>query len=645
MNYNVVIFKLYFMKKIIVVIALFVFIFSACSKDSNDDLDQLKKENQELREALAANARIESVEFTDTEMILTYSNGLKVTTSIPDVLKGEDGATPYIGENGHWWIGEKDSGISAQGANGEKGATPKIGDNGHWWIGDEDTGVVAKGADGVDGVGIKSMSYDPETGMLVIVLTNGNESKFKISNQEGDLSAVLMDDINGAYLVTKISMGDIPYAQIEYNAENQVTKITTSTANGYTILKNMEIEKEYANGKPSKIITRRYATEKTVKYSDEYLEQYIDHGYVVLEEYKGDGFVESNTDGSYDYYSYQGGNDGLFFYDKFWANVGSRLDNEMIANGDGTRKIYKYYSSITIEGEEYYYYKVYDRCIISPENRTTSLKIGDDVFEIFDGIEDAYNLKMEGHFIHYTFSPLRYIRTIEGSYEVGDVMYETFSSLTYSNDGKIEKIYASTEEGVDATEYYQNNYNAEGLLETSERFVKENDSWIKDPVYNQYQYNTDNLVANIVEIDGDGSEKVISKVDYDEQGNPTEIFRYQGEFIDRRFVVDPATGLGRYIDDVVAEAGLYSVAKLEYDYTMKNFMGHSLEALFPELYGFTFNNAIKGAAVSNTGNYGVASYKCFNDGGYPEVIDFLGGGTDEGSYQGELTIEYMKIAD
>ena len=29
--------------------------------------------------------------------------------------KGEDGLTPYIGENGNWWIGNADTGVSASG--------------------------------------------------------------------------------------------------------------------------------------------------------------------------------------------------------------------------------------------------------------------------------------------------------------------------------------------------------------------------------------------------------------------------------------------------------------------------------------------------------------------------------------------------
>ena len=100
-------------------------------------------------------------------------------------------STPYIGENGNWWLDESDLGIPSrgepgepgakgeqgepgargeqgepgakgepgekgdqgepgaegergeQGAPGQNGETPYIGANGNWWIGDRDTGVLA----------------------------------------------------------------------------------------------------------------------------------------------------------------------------------------------------------------------------------------------------------------------------------------------------------------------------------------------------------------------------------------------------------------------------------------------------------------------------------------------------------------------
>ena len=61
---------------------------------------------------------------------------------------GTNGSTPKVGENGNWWIDNVDTGIPATGAAGENGVdgeTPFIGQNGNWWIGDVDTGILAEG--------------------------------------------------------------------------------------------------------------------------------------------------------------------------------------------------------------------------------------------------------------------------------------------------------------------------------------------------------------------------------------------------------------------------------------------------------------------------------------------------------------------
>lgn len=43
---------------------------------------------------------------------------------------GEDGTTPHIGENGNWWFGDTDSGVSATGPAGEDGSAGKDGASG-----------------------------------------------------------------------------------------------------------------------------------------------------------------------------------------------------------------------------------------------------------------------------------------------------------------------------------------------------------------------------------------------------------------------------------------------------------------------------------------------------------------------------------
>ena len=47
-----------------------------------------------------------------------------------DGLDGKNGDTPFIGENGNWWLGVTDIGVKAAGVDGEKGDKGDKGDAG-----------------------------------------------------------------------------------------------------------------------------------------------------------------------------------------------------------------------------------------------------------------------------------------------------------------------------------------------------------------------------------------------------------------------------------------------------------------------------------------------------------------------------------
>ena len=49
----------------------------------------------------------------DGELVLSYTDGTTVNLGKVVGADGKDGLTPFIGENGHWWIGEADTGVSA----------------------------------------------------------------------------------------------------------------------------------------------------------------------------------------------------------------------------------------------------------------------------------------------------------------------------------------------------------------------------------------------------------------------------------------------------------------------------------------------------------------------------------------------------
>lgn len=91
---------------------------------------------------------------------------------------GDDGTTPQlkIGEDNLWQVSYDNGatwvslGVKATGEAGEDGAdglTPHIGENGNWWIGDTDTGVSAKGDKG--DTGPQGQQGDPGPDNLVII--------------------------------------------------------------------------------------------------------------------------------------------------------------------------------------------------------------------------------------------------------------------------------------------------------------------------------------------------------------------------------------------------------------------------------------------------------------------------------------------
>jgi hypothetical protein len=113
--------------------------------EKGDDGVGIKSVTQTTTSTADSGENVVTVKLTDgSSSQFKFRNGSKGSS-------GKDGDTPYIGSNGNWWIGTKDTGVKAQGNAGTDGQTPHIGDNGNWWIGSVDTGVKAQGRPGKDG--------------------------------------------------------------------------------------------------------------------------------------------------------------------------------------------------------------------------------------------------------------------------------------------------------------------------------------------------------------------------------------------------------------------------------------------------------------------------------------------------------------
>lgn len=92
--------------------------------------------------------------------------------------------TPYIGENGNWWVGDEDLGVSAQGPQGEKGSTGLRGPKGEAGKNGKDG---KDGEDGKDGtsVTVTSVKKTKSEGAIdtyTIYFSDGKTTTFTVQN-------------------------------------------------------------------------------------------------------------------------------------------------------------------------------------------------------------------------------------------------------------------------------------------------------------------------------------------------------------------------------------------------------------------------------------------------------------------------------
>ena len=117
--------------------------------------------------------------------------------------KGETGTTPQlkIGEDNLWnvsydngatWVSLGVKATGDAGKDGVDGVTPHIGENGNWWVGDTDTGVSAKGdkgdtgAKGADGVSPTASVTQTDDG-----------AKFTVTDASGTTTAMIRNGTDG----------------------------------------------------------------------------------------------------------------------------------------------------------------------------------------------------------------------------------------------------------------------------------------------------------------------------------------------------------------------------------------------------------------------------------------------------------------
>lgn len=107
------------------------------------------------------------------KVIKTYNENLKKWVKVTDATS-EDAVAPFIGNNGNWWIDNRDTGVSAS------GQPPFIGNNDNWFTYDSsgnpvDTGKSSKGTPGdkgQDGKGFAILGYYTTLDALQSAISN-----------------------------------------------------------------------------------------------------------------------------------------------------------------------------------------------------------------------------------------------------------------------------------------------------------------------------------------------------------------------------------------------------------------------------------------------------------------------------------------
>ncbi|MGM9971366.1 MAG: PL29 family lyase N-terminal domain-containing protein [Anaeroplasmataceae bacterium] len=165
---------------------------------------EIPKGIEEIVKSTVDNVDTYTIKYTDgTEDTIVVTN-----CTCDGTGSGTNGETPFIGENGNWWIGTTDTEVKAAGEDGTDGKTPqlKIGDDNNWYVSYDDgttwtnLNVKATGATGATGNGIEKIEVVKTEGLVVtyrITFTNEETFDFTVTNgSDGENGKKLEIQIN-----------------------------------------------------------------------------------------------------------------------------------------------------------------------------------------------------------------------------------------------------------------------------------------------------------------------------------------------------------------------------------------------------------------------------------------------------------------
>lgn len=432
---------------------------------------------------------------------------------------------------------------------------------------------------------VTDFDINNETGIITVTFADGTTRQYIVLDNGN--TTYLSGTLSGDYGITSMTLGDVELVKMAYDDQDRMINAQVNLPDGNgNVINVMELQNNYAAAQPVMM-----AIEKSL-YND------INESYV------------ESVSWTYTYFT---GDSGYYF-------------TQEEAAGD----LYTFYRNRYWTGADYRY-EEYQHCWFVPEDQ-----INHDTYEKYYPVpgEDSLFYKTYNNYYYITldgvsgrmYMPDRVIEVTK-VYQAGEVMDTSTARLTLRDDDLIEKIETLDWEG-NVSEYFVMTYDASDLItqvDMHDIYGSPTKASGLDTIHfgRAVMTYTDNLLTlvqfEILDEDGNVDETMdITKFVYDDAGNPVEVWAIPdynaGDGY--TFTVD---GSGKVIITPI-EKELQKVVEIEYNYTLPNFFGKTLEYMIPELKGIKVINAPVRLVHSGFFDFVNMEYFDFNQGGYPAKV-------------------------
>ena len=199
-------------------------LYTGCTKDYSDDINDLKDRVStvettvsQLQAAINAGSVITNVTANTDGYLVTLSNGQSY-----QVYNGKAGADGKDGKDGVDGNDGKDGAAGENGKDGKDGSVVTIGENGNWFIDDKDTGVKAKAT--VSEITINEDGYicidgkatDVKAGTVAVWDATKGTVTFKGINADGSDLVIGVCELESIVFIPQVYMEGIEGAKYNY---------------------------------------------------------------------------------------------------------------------------------------------------------------------------------------------------------------------------------------------------------------------------------------------------------------------------------------------------------------------------------------------------------------------------------------------